>query len=148
MAELTLFKNRKGRVNVIAPDGFMIKFANSIYFTRNKEHEAYLKDCAERRACGVYIDPEQPTVDPESSTPHDMFKAKIIREYEEEKARIARANAAPVVNPGDSVQGDAQKSVANTTHTATPQVTQPTGTAKVVEPPKELEATKAGTAKK
>lgn len=152
MAELTLFKNRKGRVNVASPDGQLLKFTNGMFFTHNKDHEEFLKKCAERKECGVYIDPNQPTIDLDAMSPHDMLRAKIIREYEEDKAKAARANAAPAVNPGDTTPSNPQQSVANTTHTATPQVTPPqakqqqeTSTAKV-KVPEALEAAKSGEA--
>lgn len=157
MPVVTLFKNRKGPVNVATPKGERIKFAGGMYFTHDKRIEDYLKELAENKECGVYIDPNQPSIDTDAMTPHDMLKAKIIREYEEEKVKAARANAATQVNPGNSVQGNPQQSVANTTHTATPQVTPPqvakepaTETVKTsgVEVPKELEATKAGEGKK
>lgn len=156
MPVVTLFKNRKGPVNVATPKGERIKFANGMFFTHNKEHEEYLQGLADRKECGVYVDPNQPSIDTDAMTPHDMLKAKIIREYEEDKIKAARANAAAQTNPGNSVQGNPQQSVANTTHTATPQVTPPTvkapepETVKAsgVEVPKELEAAKSGASAK
>lgn len=149
MAKLPLFKHRKPYMNIVAPNTTVVRFVNHMYYTDDEDVIEFLQGCVKNRRSGVYIDDKQPEVDTDAMSPHDMLKAKIIREYEDEKVKAARANAAASTNPGDSVQGSPSQSVANTTHTATPQVTPPqaaptTSGAKVVEPPKELEQAKAG----
>lgn len=81
---VTLFKNKRGNVSVVLPDGFRVMFANGQYYTENKRLEAYLTQCAETGDAGIYIDPERPTIDTLAATPMEQLHRDIRRQVLEE----------------------------------------------------------------
>ena len=106
MKTLTLFKNIKASTVVYSPLGFPLTFADGKYYTTNKKHEEYLQELAELGDCGVYIDPEEPTI--ESDTTLIVTGSTIPRDQ-------TVVNKAPRVSPGNSLQDILQKSAQNTT---------------------------------
>lgn len=80
MTEVTLFKNVHGNVQVVTTFG-TYPFVGGRFFTTDKEVEEKLKKLAERGEHGLFIDPNEPTVDPDAATPMDALKKKIIAEH-------------------------------------------------------------------
>ena len=117
MSILTLFKNRYGSVSTIMKDGTRIAFVAGQYFTDVKKEYEFLKECAETKQCGVFVDKAQPEIDTENQSPIAMLKAKLREEILAEMAR--GKNKIPQVAPGDSTQGTLAASAANTASTAT-----------------------------
>lgn len=84
MTEVTLFKNSHGTVQCATTKG-TFAFVGGRYFTTDPKMEEFFKTLAETHEHGIYIDPEEPTVDPEAATPMDALKKKIIAEHEATK---------------------------------------------------------------
>lgn len=84
MAEVTLFKNSHGNVQVVTTKG-TFPFVAGRFFTTDKELEEHFKALAARGEHGLYIDPKEPTVDPAAATPMEALKKKIIAEHEASK---------------------------------------------------------------
>ena len=118
MSILTLFKNRYGSVSTIMKDGTRIAFVAGQYFTDVKKEYEFLKECAETKQCGVFVDKAQPEIDTENQSPIAMLKAKLREEILAELAAGGK-NKIPQVSPGDSTQGTLAASAANTASTAT-----------------------------
>ena len=117
MSILTLFKNRYGSVSTIMKDGTRLAFVAGQYFTDVKKEYEFLKECAETKQCGVFIDKAQPEIDTENSSPVAMLKAKLRAEIMAEIAAGGK-NRIPQVSPGDSTQGTLAASVVSTQGTA------------------------------
>ena len=117
MSILTLFKNRYGSVSTIMPNGKRIAFVAGQFFTDVKEEHEFLKNCAETKQCGVFIDKAQPEIDTENQSPIAMLKAKLREEILRELAAGGK-NRIPQVSPGDSTQGSLASSTVSTQETA------------------------------
>ena len=117
MSILTLFKNRYGSVSTIMPNGKRLAFVAGQYFTDVKEEYEFLKNAAETKQCGVFVDKAQPEIDTENQSPIAMLKAQLRKELLAEMA--GGKNKIPRVNPGDSTQGTLAASANNTQGTAT-----------------------------
>lgn len=90
MATTTLFKHRKGNTTVVGAKGAMYHFQGvpGRYWARNKaEHEELMK-LAETGEAGIYIDPKEPEIDTDATTPMEQMKRKIIAEFMAEQAKI------------------------------------------------------------
>lgn len=118
MAIVTLFKNRFGPVNVSTPKGEVLKFAAGRYFTQNKAHEKYLQQLADNNESGVYVDPNEKTVDTENLDPMAAIKAKIRAEIEAD-IKAGKHNVAAPVTPGNTEVQNLQQSTQNTMGAAT-----------------------------
>lgn len=117
MTEVTLFKNHYGTVQVASTVG-VFPFVSGRFFTTDKNVEAHFKKLAENGEHGIYIDPQEATVDPDAATPMDMLRKKIIAEHEAQKRTGGDSGittseqagiAASVVSTADSeINGGAQ----------------------------------------
>lgn len=88
MPEVTLFKTHCGHCHVVTNFG-NFQFVAGRYFTENKQHEEKLKKLAETGEFGIYIDPQEPSVDPKAATPADTLRKKIIEEFLAEQRQVA-----------------------------------------------------------
>lgn len=80
MSAVPLFKNRHGNVMVVKGNN-MFAFNSGRYFTTDPEKIRVLLALAESRDQGVYIDVDEPEIDPDAATPMEVMKRKIIAEY-------------------------------------------------------------------
>lgn len=87
MATVTLFKNTHGSVNVVRK-GKVFPFNSGRFWTSNKEDQELLKKIAEAGEQGVYIDPQEPDIDPTAASPMEVLRRKIIKEWQEQQAQV------------------------------------------------------------
>lgn len=107
MAEVTLFKNHHGTVQVCTTKG-TFPFVAGRFFTTDEELEKHFKILAERGEHGIYIDPQEKTIDPNAATPMEALKKKIIAEHEAAKQLGGNSGIT------ESEQAGIQKSVVST----------------------------------
>lgn len=101
MSEVTLFKNTHGSVNAALANGVTVAFTEGRFFTTDSRLEDYLKAQAKYGEFGIYIDPNEPTIDPEAATPMDQLKKKVRAELMAELAAAGQL----VKDAGTSEQG-------------------------------------------
>ena len=106
---VTLFKIRT-LGSIVLEDGTLIAFANKQYYTEDKEIIARLERAAQKAEFGVFIDPNEPTIDMDAATPMERLRAEIRKEIMAEQAagKIASPQAST------SAKASAQASVAST----------------------------------
>ena len=83
-ANVTLFKNSHGNVQVALPSGIVIPFmldpgtGQGRYFTSNKKIERELSQAVENdNEFGIYIDPQEPVIDVNAATPLEQLEKKL-----------------------------------------------------------------------
>jgi hypothetical protein len=108
MTEVTLFKNSHGCVHVALKSGQTVAFIEGKLFTTNKVLEAELQQAADVREFGIYVDPNEPRIDPECATPADQLRKKIRAEL------LAEMAAKQPIDAGVSVQRPLQQSMTST----------------------------------
>lgn len=119
MAIVTLFKNKHGSVAVLTPKGEPIHFAQGRFWTTQAKFSNYLQQLADNgNECGVYVDPQEPEIDTENTTPLEILRRKIRLELEAE-IKAGKINATARTTPGNSEQASLQNSTQNTMGTAT-----------------------------
>ena len=107
--EVTLFKTKDGKsYSIVTPQGKKIPFMQGRFWTSNPDDQEYLQGLANRRECGIIIDPDEPTIDIKNSTPELVARKRYRREI---IAELKKANQAKRVNPGNSVQTKAVQHV-------------------------------------
>lgn len=118
MTEVTLFKNINGRVNAALANGQTVAFIDGKFFTTDKRLEDFLQRCAEHGEHGIYVDANEPTIDPAAATPEERMekkiRAKILAELAEEGKLIdAGTSDAPKLAMTTSAQvaGGAESSL-------------------------------------
>lgn len=79
MAIVPLFKHRKQAVKLVGESGKTYVFRNGQYFSMLDADIAEMTKIAKSRLTGVYIDPDQPTIDTEAADPVSIMK-KNLRE--------------------------------------------------------------------
>jgi hypothetical protein len=96
--------------SIVLEDGTLIAFANKQYYTEDKEIIARLERAAQKAEFGVFIDPNEPTIDMDAATPMERLRAEIRKELMAEQAagKIASPQAST------SAKASAQASVAST----------------------------------
>lgn len=100
--EVTLFKTKNAKpYSIITPKGKKIPFMRGRFWTSDVEDQEYLQGLADRHECGIYVDPEEPTIDINNSTPELIARKRYRRQI---IAELKKANQAKRVNPGNSVQ--------------------------------------------
>lgn len=93
MAIVPLFKNRKKYVAVVGKKGTTYRFVNHQFYSVQEEEIAELKKFAANKEAGIYIDPDEPQIDTDRSTPADRLKQKIIKEYLAEQGKLGEASS-------------------------------------------------------
>lgn len=119
MSEYTLFKMRGNKYcNIATPDGILLRFVNGRFFSSDKKIIKYVQSLVDSNECGIYIDPEESTVDTNDLSPDAALRRRIRAEIlaEQKKAMIA-----PTVHPGNSVSGPQNRGAANTVSSAVAQ---------------------------
>lgn len=96
MANVTLFKNRFGSVAAVLATGQTVSFVNGRYWTENKAEQDALAKAAETEEFGIYVDPNEKTIDTEATTPLEMIKRQAVQEY------LAKQQAGYLVDAGSS----------------------------------------------
>ena len=118
-ANVTLFKNAHGNVQVALPSGTVIPFmidaatGQGRYFTSNKKIERELKAAVENdNEFGIYIDPAEPIIDINAATPLEQLEKKI-----RVKLMAELLAGGKLIDAGISVQSAAQANsmIASTT---------------------------------
>ena len=109
MAIVPLFKHRKPFINVTGASLTKYQFTQHRYFTAEPAKIAELQKLVESRACGIYIDPKEPTIDTEASDPASMLK-KSVREQVLAELRAS----GKLVEDSDSKQTGLGANVVNT----------------------------------
>ena len=101
--------------SIVLEDGTLIAFANKQYYTEDKEVIARLQRAAQKAEFGVFIDPNEPTIDMDAATPMERLRAEIRKELLAEQAsgKIAQPEAST------SAPVSAQASVGTTVSTQT-----------------------------
>lgn len=86
-ANVTLFKNSHGNVQIALASGVLVAFlldpatGQGRFFTSNKKLERDLQAAVDNdNEFGVYIDPAEPIIDLNAATPLEQLKAKIRKE--------------------------------------------------------------------
>lgn len=86
-ANVTLFKNSHGNVQIALASGVLVAFlldpatGQGRFFTSNKKLERDLQTAVDNdNEFGVYIDPAEPIIDLNAATPLEQLKAKIRKE--------------------------------------------------------------------
>lgn len=79
MAIVPLFKHRKQAVKLVGESGKTYVFRNGQYFSMLDADIAEMTKIAKSKLTGVYIDPDQPTIDTEAADPVSIMK-KNLRE--------------------------------------------------------------------
>lgn len=109
-ANVTLFKNSHGNVQVALPSGIVIPFmldpgtGQGRYFTSNKKIERELNLAVENdNEFGIYIDPQEPVIDVNAATPLEQLEKKLRAKIMAELAQGGR-----LIDAGISVQSPAQ----------------------------------------
>lgn len=77
MTEVTLFKNIHGRVNAALANGVTVSFIDGKFFTTDQRLEKVLQRCAEHGEHGIYVDANEPTIDPNAATPEERMEKKL-----------------------------------------------------------------------
>lgn len=78
MPNVTLFKNSNGNVNVALKSGRTVAFILGRFFTVDKRLQEELYAAADNdQEFGVYIDPQEPEIDPDCATPMDQMKKRM-----------------------------------------------------------------------
>lgn len=90
MATVPLFKNRKNCC-VVGVKGTQFKFMDGRYWTTDEIQIEELMHYAKTKQAGIFIDPKEPTIDTEATTPMDVMKKKIIAEYLASQAEVKDA---------------------------------------------------------
>lgn len=101
MATVPLYKCRHGNVAIVR-FGTTMNFNSGRYWTLDKRQNKILAWLAANRQQGVYIDPNEPEIDPNAATPYDVMKKKIIDEYLKEQGVLkdyGETNAKAAINP-------------------------------------------------
>ena len=74
---VTLFKNRNGNCNAALKSGVTVAFVNGRFFTTKANLQAELQAAVDNdNEYGIWIDPSEPTIDPEYATPMDQLRKK------------------------------------------------------------------------
>lgn len=105
MSTIPLFKNRHGNVAVVKGK-HTFHFNSGRYWPKDDAELKVLQELADRKGQGVYIDPNEPDIDPSAATPLDVMKKRIIAEYLADQAKIKDA--------GNYEAPNLQKSAAST----------------------------------
>lgn len=114
MALVPLFKNRKKYVAVVGKKGTTYRFVNHQFYSVQEEEIAELKKFAANKEAGIYIDPAEPEIDTDRSTPADRLKKKIIEEYLAEQGKLGQASESTGATPlGQSVGTTASSTIMN-----------------------------------
>ena len=79
MAIVPLFKHRKPFINVTSGSNTTYQFVQHRYFTSEQNKINELHNLVASRACGIYIDPNEPTIDTEAADPASQLR-KSVRE--------------------------------------------------------------------
>jgi hypothetical protein len=108
MSEVTLFKNDHGCVHVALKSGQTVAFIEGKLFTTNKVLEQELQAAADVGEFGIYVDANEPQIDPEFATPMDQMRKKMREELLVELAAGGR-----LVDAGTSSQKPLQQSMAS-----------------------------------
>lgn len=114
MAIVPLFKNRRKYVNVVGKKGTTYRFVNHQFYSVRQEEIDELSAFVKNREAGVYIDPAEPEIDTERSTPADRMKKKIIDEYLASQGKLSEASSSgPGQALGTSVGTTADSTIMN-----------------------------------
>lgn len=125
-ANVTLFKNQHGNVQVALPSGIVVPFmldpatGQGRFFTSNKKIERELNFAVENdNEFGIYIDPAEPIIDVNAATPLEQLEKKL-------RAKIMAELAAggKLIDAGISVQSQAQTNSLIASTTSLPGATQ------------------------
>lgn len=112
MTTVTLFKNHNGNVGVALHlrDGSVqtVPFVSGKFFTTVKKLADALQEAADNAEFGIYVDPNEPDIDPECATPMDQMKRKL----REEVLAEMRAEGLLIKDAGVSSQATIQGSLA------------------------------------
>ena len=74
---VTLFKNQNGNCNAVLRSGTVIAFISGKFFTTKASLQAELQAAADNEnEFGIYVDPAEPTIDPEFASPMDQLRKK------------------------------------------------------------------------
>lgn len=119
-ANVTLFKNHHGNVNVVLPSCRTVPFLldpetnQGKFFTADVKLQRELQWAAEEGEFGIFIDPNEPTIDMNAATPMEQLEKKI-------RAKImAEMAAGKVVDAGISTLSPAQVQAAMSSTTSVP----------------------------
>lgn len=87
MSEVTLFKNMNGNCNVALKSGNVVPFVQAQvgggpgqFFTTNKKLIQELTAAAQEGEFGVFVDPNEATIDPDAATPLQQMEKRIRAE--------------------------------------------------------------------
>lgn len=110
MAIVTLFKHRKATINIIGDSLFKYQFTQHRFFTQIAEQETELKRMVANRASGIYIDPDEPTIDTEAADPVSRMKKNLRQEILDElrmSGKLLEPSQSPAPNPQAGIQSTA-----------------------------------------
>lgn len=121
-ANVTLFKNSNGNVQVALASGILVAFlldpatGQGRFFTSNKKLEKYLQEAVDNdNEFGIYVDPAEPIIDTNAATPLEQLTKKIRQELLAELAAGGK-----LVDAGTSVLSQAQANAAISSTLANP----------------------------
>lgn len=118
MSVQNLYKMQSGAsCNISTADGKLLHFVNGAFFTADAKIIKWLDEQIEAGEYGLYVDPEETTVDTEALTPELRLRRKIEAEFLAKYSNNP-ANKAAVSNPGNSVQGGLAASAGSMTAAA------------------------------
>ncbi len=127
-ANVTLFKNSHGNVQIALASGVLVAFlldpatGQGRFFTSNKKLERDLQAAVDNdNEFGVYIDPAEPVIDLNAATPIEQLEKKLRAKIMQELLEGGK-----LVDAGISVQNPAQttQAIASTTSVPGAQLTQ------------------------
>lgn len=76
--QVTLFKNQHGNCNAVLKSGAVISFVSGKFFTTKQALQAELQAAADNEnEFGIFVDPSEPSIDPEFASPMDQMRKKI-----------------------------------------------------------------------
>lgn len=80
MAIVKLFKIRSSTYScqIVLPSGNVVRFVNKKAFSEDKAVEAQLENLVKTKEAGVYIDPDEPTIDTSRLDPQTQVEDKAI----------------------------------------------------------------------
>ena len=99
---LKLYKSADKSFNMYTPSGKRIIFARGMFCTDDVDMIAYLDNEIRQRSSNIYVDPNEPTFDPEKYDPKAAMRREILIELA--NAGMLRAAGDPNRDMGTSVQ--------------------------------------------
>ena len=97
MATVPLFKNRKGNVSVCGNKG-TYAFANGRFWTVQEDQIEELVHLAKTRQGHIFIDPNEPDIDTEATSPMQVLEKKIISKFLASQASVGVGTTANVAS--------------------------------------------------